>query len=511
MAVFLGLKHFLPDLRDCHVLVRMDNTAEVSYINHQGGLRSRPLYKLARAALLWSRDRLLSLRAIYIPGRLNVRADALSRQGPRPGEWRLHPVVVEFIWRRFYRAQVDLFATQETSHRPLWFSLSHPAPLGLDAMVQSWPRLRLYAFPPIALLPGVLERVRRDGVRLLLEGSPLTGGRNPGSPPPRAVEAVAVAPEGAQFIAADLSTEVVETLLHSKASSTRRSYAPRWQLFTSWCEHHGLEPVNCPIGSVLEFLQEQFAAGLTPSTLKVYVSAVVAYSTLPAGQSLGRHPVVTRFLHGARRLRPGTRPRVPVWDLAVVLAALSEPPFEPLTEVALRFLSIKTTFLLAISSLKRIGDLQALSMAPSCLELPLAWPECFSIQNLAPEQERQNRLCPVRALVTYLRRTSPWRKSEQLLVCYGPNRKGFPATKQTLSRWVVDAIVSAHESSGLPAPLGVRAHSTRGVAASTAWSSGVALQDICDAAPLTFIRFHDLDLRATPGSSVLRAGQALTL
>ncbi len=35
-------------------------------------------------------------------------------------------------------------------------------------MVQTWPRLRLYAFPPIVLLPGVLERVRRDGVRLLL-------------------------------------------------------------------------------------------------------------------------------------------------------------------------------------------------------------------------------------------------------------------------------------------------------------------------------------------------------
>ncbi len=29
-------------------------------------------------------------------------------------------------------------------------------PLGLDALVQTWPRLRLYAIPPIALLPGVL-------------------------------------------------------------------------------------------------------------------------------------------------------------------------------------------------------------------------------------------------------------------------------------------------------------------------------------------------------------------
>ncbi len=46
--------------------------------------------------------------------------------------------------------------------------LMHPAPLGLDALVQTWPRLHLYAFPPIALLPGVLKRVRRDRVLLLL-------------------------------------------------------------------------------------------------------------------------------------------------------------------------------------------------------------------------------------------------------------------------------------------------------------------------------------------------------
>ncbi len=45
--MFQALKHFLPDLRDHHVLVRTDNTAVVSYINHQGGLRSRPLYRLA--------------------------------------------------------------------------------------------------------------------------------------------------------------------------------------------------------------------------------------------------------------------------------------------------------------------------------------------------------------------------------------------------------------------------------------------------------------------------------
>ncbi len=118
--------------------------------------------------LLWSQRKLLSLRATCIPGAHNIGADILSRQGLRPGEWRLHPEVVELIWKEFGQAQLDLFAFRDTSHCPLWFSLTHPAPLGLDAMTQMWPKLHLYAFPPIALLPGVLERVRRDRVPLLL-------------------------------------------------------------------------------------------------------------------------------------------------------------------------------------------------------------------------------------------------------------------------------------------------------------------------------------------------------
>ncbi len=55
------------------------------------------------------------------------------------------------------------------------------------------------------------------------------------------------------------------------------------------------------------------------------------------------------------------------------------------------------------------------------------------------------------------------RKSDQLLVCYGPSKRSLPATKQTLSRWIVDAISMSYESSGLPSHLGVKAHSTRSV------------------------------------------------
>ncbi len=167
LAVLRGLKNFLPDLRDHH-LVRTDNPSVIAYINHQGGLSSCPLCRLACQIVVWAQGRLRSLRTVYIPQHPNMGADVLLRQGSRPGEWMLQPDMVKQIWRVFNQAQVDLFATQETAQCPLWYALVHPAPLGLYAIIQTWQRLCLYAFSLIALLPGVLARVCWDEVSLLL-------------------------------------------------------------------------------------------------------------------------------------------------------------------------------------------------------------------------------------------------------------------------------------------------------------------------------------------------------
>ncbi len=60
--------------------------------------------------------------------------------------------------------------------RRLTFHSGSPSHIQLLSDWTRWPRLHLYAFPPIAFLPGVLERVRRDRVLLLLI-APLWPGR----------------------------------------------------------------------------------------------------------------------------------------------------------------------------------------------------------------------------------------------------------------------------------------------------------------------------------------------
>lgn len=53
LTVFLAVKHFVQLLRHHHVLVRLDNTTAVAYINRQGGTRSPQLHSLAQKLILW--------------------------------------------------------------------------------------------------------------------------------------------------------------------------------------------------------------------------------------------------------------------------------------------------------------------------------------------------------------------------------------------------------------------------------------------------------------------------
>ncbi len=260
----------------------------------------------------------------------------------------LYPEVVKQIWRVFGQAQGDLFVPQETSQCPLWFSLTHPAPPGLDAMVQTWTRLCLYAFPPIALLLGVLARVRWDRVHLLLV-APFWPGRVwfsdlisllDGSPWEISSHRLGALSSTIGQSCGSCGCSRWGGTVHSFRSLNRGCWDHPWKFFTSWCGDHQLDPVNCPIGTVLEFLQARFSTELTHPPLKVYVAALSAYHVPLGGQSVGKHPLVTRFLRSG--LKPPLRSRVPPWDLAGVLEALCRPPFKPFEEISDRHLTLKT-------------------------------------------------------------------------------------------------------------------------------------------------------------------------
>jgi len=197
------------------------------------------------------------------------------------------------------------------------------------------------------------------------------------------------------------------------------------------------------------------------------VAGIAAYHVTLGGVSVGRNPLITRFLYGTLRLRPVIYTRVPAWDLAVVQEGLSAAPFEPFHAVPEKFLTLKTVFILAISSLQRVGYLQALWVPTTCLEFaqgmvkPFLFPKTGYFPKVRPTyhgrhfagilssfqnhvQQNLNLFCPVRALDTYVHRAALWRKPDQLFVCFGSPKKGLPVSKQTFSKWIVETIFLAY-------------------------------------------------------------------
>lgn len=81
------------------------------------------------------------------------------------------------------------------------------------------------------------------------------------------VGSVCVASEQGLLMCSSLSAEITNTILSSRAPSLK------WKIFVSWCSLLGLDPVHCPVGLVLDFLQSRFSVWMAPATLKVYVAA----------------------------------------------------------------------------------------------------------------------------------------------------------------------------------------------------------------------------------------------
>ncbi len=198
-------------------------------------------------------------------------------------------------------------------------------------------------------------------------GSPLSGERKNMAPSTQAVGSLHLEPSG-------LPERVLNTISEARAPSTRCLYALKWSVFSTWCLKRGENPSTSELAVVLSFLQELLDKGRSHSTLKVFVAAIAAFHAPIAGQSVGRDNSVVRFLKGARRLNPPRTLTVPTWDLPTVLRALKGPPFEPLQSTDLRSLSLKTALLLALASVKRVGDLQALSTSPAAWNSGLTTP-----------------------------------------------------------------------------------------------------------------------------------------
>ncbi len=134
---------------------------------------------------------------------------------------------------------------------------------------------------PILVLPDLVLGANSPLVSVPLGDSDQTGLAVPASgqdlsSSTRALEVVGMAHTGPRAVMDILPVEVQETIASARAPATRKLYSSKWGVFESWCLARAIDPVNCPVGPVLEYLQERLTAGAAAITLRVYVAAIAA-------------------------------------------------------------------------------------------------------------------------------------------------------------------------------------------------------------------------------------------
>ena len=167
--------------------------------------------------------------------------------------------------------------------------------------------------------------------------------------------------------------------------------------------------------------------------------------------SLSSDPVIRDLLRSFRLSSAERVLRPPAWDLSKVLTYLVSLAFEPSSQASFHALTLKTLFLLALATAKRVGELQALSSVvtfvgeDACLSyipqfvakselLTRSIPRSFLVKSLADFVaclDTDLLLCPVRALRLYLlqaRSLSPCR--HRLFV--SPRRHSRAMSKNTV-------------------------------------------------------------------------------
>ena len=163
-AALFALQSLCRDDKNCHILLKIDNTSAVACINKMGSVRSIEMDKVSQLIWSWACGRNNWVTATHIPGVLNIEADRESRECAERTEWQLNPKCFDQIIKDFETTpKIDLFASRLNkqvkkfcSYRP------DPECILVNAFTVNWEGLIFYAFPPFNCISKVFQKIYFD-------------------------------------------------------------------------------------------------------------------------------------------------------------------------------------------------------------------------------------------------------------------------------------------------------------------------------------------------------------
>ncbi|XP_036150166.1 uncharacterized protein LOC105830632 [Monomorium pharaonis] len=467
-AVLLALKSFAKDYNDSEILLRIDNTTAIAYVNKMGGVQHPNLHKIAKEIWQWCEARNIWITASYIKSGDNAEADRESRITNIDTEWELADHAFRRVVEKFGHPEIDLFATRNNTKCKKFLAWKNdPEAWAIDAFTVNWHSQGLFwAFPPFALILKTLRKIVADQAAGIVHTTP-TSSKD--------------VPDGRKIIRESfrrkgLPSTSLNIFEASLTESTHKQYAGPLKQWWSFCASQGLDPYRPKEVDVIQFLTEKFEKGAAYGSLNSMRSAI----SLISENNVGKSSNISRLFKGIFMLRP-TKPKYDrTWDVNIALRKIEE--WYPLKELTLEYLTQRLVLLLALGTAHRAQTLASIKLANIKrnteeyeIEIPnrikTSRPGSYQPLLVLPVYKENPKLCIASTIDAYIQKTAQLRGNidDLFVTIKKPTRA---ASTATISRWIKAALYRCGINEEFTA------HSTRHAVTSAALRKGMDLETI---------------------------------
>lgn len=163
VAAFFGLKCFASRASNIEILLRIDNTTAISYINRMGGTKYAGLNAITRQIWKFCEQRNIWIFASYVASKDN-EADEGSRRLEPETEWQLADDCFRRICNTFGTPSIDLFASRANTKCSVYVSWGRdPGAIATDAFTRDWSCHFLRISPFLVNFTGLSKNIKRQG------------------------------------------------------------------------------------------------------------------------------------------------------------------------------------------------------------------------------------------------------------------------------------------------------------------------------------------------------------
>ena len=277
------------------------------------------------------------------------------------------------------------------------------------------------------------------------------------------------------------SQSTIDIILSSWKQRSQSQYNSSLQKWLLFCHEQHINIFSPSVLEALDFLTSLYHKGLSYSAVNTARSALSFVLLLRTDTLFGQLPFVRRFRKGLFELRPAFPKHKEIWDVKLVFNYFCKK--QPPSQLSLKELSLKVTFLLSLLSGQRyqtISYLRADHMTR--LQDKYVFPLIYKLKqsgfnhHLKPleflKYPPAEKLCIVSHLDEYIKRTAIIRNNEKQLL-FSFTKPYSPISKDSISQWIKFSLLAA----GIDTTK-FKAHSTRSASSSYLASQSINVVDI---------------------------------